>query len=286
MSLEQFSKATRETAEKLRIIDDALFRLMAVRKGVCQEILRTLLDMPELTVVRVTVQSTVPSLHRGIILDALCILENGEYVNIEMQKESCNDDIMRTRYHAAALTTAYTPKGTTFADIPQVTILYITEYDALNSHQAITRVKRCMETKEGFVPVQDKEDIFFANTQIKEDTDKSELLQLFLRKDVFEDAKFPKLSEAVKYFKKTEGGRAEVCKIIEDYAKEYAAAYGAECEEKGRAEGREEGRLHEIFRSVQDGDYTVKRGAQKANMEDSEFEKKMTEAGYKIPECV
>lgn len=36
-------------------------------------------------------------------------------------------------------------------------------------------------------PVYDKENIFFANTEIKEDSDKSELLQLFLRKDAFEN---------------------------------------------------------------------------------------------------
>lgn len=54
MGLEQYSKAIRETAENLRIIDDALFRLMAERPGVCQEILRTLLDMPGLRVIRVT----------------------------------------------------------------------------------------------------------------------------------------------------------------------------------------------------------------------------------------
>ena len=222
MSLEQYSKATRETADHLRIIDDALFRLIAERKGVCQEILRTLLDMPDLTVVKVTAQSVVKSLHREVTLDALCILETGEYVNIEMQKGSCNDDIVRTRFHAAALTAAYTPKGTDFADIPQVTILYITEYDALNNHQTVTHVKRCMKTEEGFVPIPDKEDIFFANTEIKEDSDKSELLQLFLRKDIFEDLKFPELSKAVKYFKETEGGRSKMCKTVEDYAKNYA----------------------------------------------------------------
>lgn len=225
MNLEQYSKTTRETAENLRIIDDALFRLMAERKEVCQEILRTLLDMPQLTVIKVTAQSVVKSLHREVTLDALCILESGKYVNIEMQKGSCNDDVVRTRFHAAALTAAYTPKGTNFADIPQVTILYITEYDALNNHRAVTHVKRCMETENGFVPVADKEDIFFANTQVVEDSDKSELLQLFLRKDVFENAKFPELSKAVKYFKRTEGGCTEMCKTVEDYAKDYAENY-------------------------------------------------------------
>lgn len=49
-----------------------------------------------------------------------------------------------------------------------------------------------------------------------------ELLQLFLRKDVFEETKFPELSKAVKYFKETEGGFGEMCKTVEDYAKDYA----------------------------------------------------------------
>ena len=43
-----------------------------------------------------------------------------------------------------------------------------------------------------------------------------------LRRDVFEDAKYPELSKAMKYFKQTEGGRSEVCKTVEDYAKSYA----------------------------------------------------------------
>ena len=242
MGLEQYSKAIRETAENLRIIDDALFRLMAERPGVCQEILRTLLDMPGLRVIRVTAQSVVKSLHREITLDALCQLKNGEYVNIEMQKGSCNDDVVRTRFHAAALTSAYTPKGTDFKDIPQVTILYITEYDALHNNQTVTHVKRCMQTADDYIPVFDKEDIFFANTAVKDNSDKSELLQLLLRKDVFEDERYPELSKAIKYFKQTEGGRSEVCKTVEDYARNYAKDYSMQ--------ERSEERLDAICRMI------------------------------------
>lgn len=234
MSLEQYSKATRETAENLRIIDDALFRLMAEKQGVCQEILRTLLDLPDLQVIRVTSQSVVKSLHREVSLDALCLLGDGKYANIEMQKGSCNDDVVRTRFHAAALTAAYTPKGTDFVDIPQVTIVYITEYDALHNNQTVTHVKRCMQTSDGFVPVPDKEDIFFANTAVLDGSGKSDLLQLLLRRDVFEDAKYPELSKAMKYFKQTEGGRSEVCKTVEDYAKDYAKDYAAACAREER----------------------------------------------------
>lgn len=157
----QYSKATKETAENLRIIDDAMFRLVAERKEACQEILRTLLDRPQLRVLKVTPQCVITSLHREIVLDVLCILEDGAYINIEMQKGSGNDDIKRNRFYAASTTAAYTPKGTDFSDIPQVVILYITEYDALHNGQMITRVKRCMDTQEGYVLVDDGEEIFF-----------------------------------------------------------------------------------------------------------------------------
>ena len=47
--------------------------------------------------------------------------------------------------------------------------------------------------------------------------------------------------------------------------------------------GREEGRLHEIFLSVQEGDYSIETGAQKSNMPEKEFEELMVKEGYKLP---
>lgn len=102
----------------------------------------------------------------------------------------------------------------------------------------LTHVKYCMETREGFVPVDDGEDIYFVNTVVRDGSDKSELLQLFLRKDVFEETKFPELSKAVKYFKETEGGFGEMCKTVEDYAKNHAKDYAEEREEIVREEER------------------------------------------------
>ena len=53
---------------------------------------------------------------------------------------------------------------------------------------------------------------------------------------------------------------------------------------EGRDEGRAEGRAFEVHTSVQEGDYGIERGAKKLNMSVIEFEQKMQEAGYKIPE--
>ena len=218
----EYSKEIKETAANLRIIDDALFRLMGEKPGVCEEILRTLLDMPHLQVVKVSVQSVVQSFQREITLDALCMTQDGRYCNVEVQKGNSNDDIRRTRFHAAALTAKYTPKGADFKNVPDVTIVYISEYDVLKNNQTVTHVTRCMKNDESYVPVKDGEDIIFANTCVNDGSDKSELLQLMLNKEAFYNDKFPQISNAISYFKETEGGQSEMCKIVEDYAKEYA----------------------------------------------------------------
>ena len=79
-----------------------------------------------------------------------------------------------------------------------------------------------MKNDESYVPVKDGEDIIFANTCVNDGSDKSELLQLMLNKEAFYNDKFPQISNAISYFKETEGGQSEMCKIVEDYAKEYA----------------------------------------------------------------
>ena len=53
-----------------------------------------------------------------------------------------------------------------------------------------------------------------------------------------------------------------------------------------REEGRMAGLCQAIFSSVQEGDYGVSRGAEKMGISIEEFVRKMTEAGYKIPEKV
>ena len=50
--------------------------------------------------------------------------------------------------------------------------------------------------------------------------------------------------------------------------------------ELGIEQGIESGKRAEIFSSVQDGDYSIERGAQKMGISVDEFRKCMEEAGY------
>ena len=52
---------------------------------------------------------------------------------------------------------------------------------------------------------------------------------------------------------------------------------------EGISLGRMEGMEMEIFKSVQDGDYGVPRGAEKLGITEAEFIEKMKSSGYKIP---
>ena len=95
------------------------------------------------------------------------------------------------------------------------------------------------------MPINDGEDIIFANTEIDDDTKHSRLLKLFLKSESFYDEMFPALSEAMKYFKDTERGHDAVSEVTkewerEGYEKGYAAAIKEQKEliekEKSRAE--------------------------------------------------
>ena len=80
----------------------------------------------------------------------------------------------------------------------------------------------------------------------------------------------------IKYDEKEEV--VNMCKAWDDHKKSGI--------QEGMQRGMQQGRLFEIYLSVQEGDYSAKRGAEKAEMSLDEFEKAMSKAGYKIPELV
>ena len=63
-----------------------------------------------------------------------------------------------------------------------------------------------------------------------------------------------------------EGSVTNMCKAWEDQ----------------RKEDLENGRIREIFLSVQEGDYGIRRGAEKLGISEAEFERRMIEAGFGV----
>lgn len=112
-------------------------------------------------------------------------------------------------------------------EIPDVVIVYISEYDVFRSERTIYHINSIiMETN---TVVDDGLRRIFVNTQYADtdNTDVGELMKCFLQKEINSN-KFPELSERLSFFKNVGKGVDSMCDIIKDYAKEYAKEYADE----------------------------------------------------------
>ena len=208
----------REEAKKLRPIDDLMFRKMAEDKKFCEEILRVILSEPELEVMETIPQWSGTNLQgRSVILDARCILGSGKTVNIEVQKANDDSHQKRVRYHGAVLTTNLTDPGEKFEHVPNVCVVFISEFDIFRSGYSLYHVDRIVrETGEtasnGFEEV-------YVNAGAKDGSEVSELMEIFVEDTVYND-KFPITSDSKRRYKETEEGQEKMCEIMERIAAE------------------------------------------------------------------
>ena len=127
----------------LRPIDDVFFEVLASEKAVCQEILRTILEDPLLVVLDVIVQSSVRNLYgRSVRLDALCRLGDGSSVNIEVQRSDNDDHLKRVRFNAASITVKDSSPGDRYENIPDLYVVYISEFDFLGEGKTAYHVEK------------------------------------------------------------------------------------------------------------------------------------------------
>ena len=107
-----------EDIQKLRPIDDIFFELIAQNKGVCEEILRTILNDKLLIVDDVITQESERNIFgRSVKLDALCTLGDGTKCNIEVQRANNDNHLRRARFNASNITVKYSSAGDKFEDV-------------------------------------------------------------------------------------------------------------------------------------------------------------------------
>lgn len=102
-----------------------------------------------LTVSDVIVQRSERNLFgRSVRLDALCTLGNGTLCNIEVQRSNNDDHLRRARYNASAITSRETDVGTRFESIPEVYIIYISEFDFFKKGKTIYHIEKSLKKQE------------------------------------------------------------------------------------------------------------------------------------------
>ena len=228
-----------EQVKNFRPIDDTFFEVLADDIGVCQEMLRIILEDEKLIVKDVIVQSSERNLYgRSVRLDALCILGNGKKCNVEVQRSNEDHHLKRVRFNASVITVRDSQTDDKFEETIDLIVVYISEFDIFKCGRVIYHVDSVIrETQE---KVDDGLERVFVNTAVKDGTTISEYMGCFLQKEI-DNAKFPKLTNRVHYLKHEEGGVNAVCEIMRKYSEEVAEKAYQQGEEAGKEIGKEIG---------------------------------------------
>lgn len=208
----------KEKVKNLRPIDDVFFEVLAKNTEVDEEILRTILEDPDLIVVDSIVQSSERNLFgRSVRLDALCELGDGTLCNIEVQRSDNDNHLKRARYNASAITFKKSNPGEKFDDVREVYIVFISEFDVFHEGKTIYHIEKAIS--ETGTAVDDGLHEIFVNAAIDDKSDIAELMSCFIKKEVH-NKKFPKLSNEVYKLKSTEGGLNAMCSVMEELISE------------------------------------------------------------------
>ena len=233
-----------DQVKNFRPIDDTFFEVLADDIGVCQEMLRIILEDEKLIVKDVIVQSSERNLYgRSVRLDALCILGDERECNVELQRSNNDHHLKRVRFNASSITVRDSQTGEKFEKTIDLIVVYISEFDIFKRGRVIYHVDSVIrETQE---KVDDGLERVFVNTAVKDGTTISEYMDCFLQKEI-DNAKFPKLTNRVHYLKHEEGGVNAVCEIMRKYSEEVAEKAYQQGEEAGKEIGQRQANIAAI----------------------------------------
>ena len=210
-------KTATKTVEELCPMDDIFFEKLAIDIGFCQEVLQVILQKKDLKVIKTEPQKSLRNVQgRSVIVDVLCEDEKGRYYNIEIQKSNNDEHQRRVRYNGSNIDTYITEKGTHFQDLPELYVIYISDFDVFAKNRVIYHVERILRETGDFIDNGFHE--VYVNAQVDDKSEISELMKLFKSSGTEGNKKFPVVSKAIKYLKIGKGRNEIMCKAVEEYA--------------------------------------------------------------------
>ena len=109
-----------------------------------------------------------------------------------------------------------------FVQVPDVIVVFISKFDIFKSKRSLYHVDRVIRetgkiVENGFTEI-------YVNAEVDDNSDISELMNVFVKDKVYDDVKFPVTSACKRRYKTTEEGVREMCEIIERNRAEGLAA--------------------------------------------------------------
>jgi hypothetical protein len=185
-------------------------------------LLRIILDQEDLRVISVTGQKELknPLVNgRTIRLDIFAQDSTGRNFDTEVQRSNAGAHFRRARFHSSMLDTRMLKKNQEFRDLLDSYVIFLTEHDVMGAGLPVYHIRRTIDETHGSFP--DGSHIIYVNGNYQGNDPLGKLLHDFRCKHSSEMF-YEELSDGMKHFKETEGGRKVMCQAVEDYANEKA----------------------------------------------------------------
>lgn len=224
MSL-QTMEEKKEFVSKFNVFDDTFFEMVAKDKSAVEDILRIVFHDPELEILKLTPQDSIKNMYgRSVRVDALCVMGDGKYISVEVQKSDNGNHLKRTRYIASCITTNASEPGDKFENVDDVCVVYISKFDLFKKRRRMYHVGKALLDYKETISIDDGERFIYVNadtdvSEEAEDEDVAELMEYFKNSNGRND-KFPNLSNRVESLKNDEKGVNEMCELVEKYSVE------------------------------------------------------------------
>lgn len=215
-------------ARKMNLMSDAFMSVALKDIPACQHVLRILTGMSGLTVKAVRTQYTISKTSsHDARLDVLAEDEDGNLFNVEIQRSDTVDHGRRTRFYGAMIDSEFLEKGKSYADMPDVYIIYISETDLWKKGKVKYEVKKYFSGTAS--QYEDGMHIMYVNAAVDDGSEISCLMKYF-KTSFPDDRSQGVLSDRVHFLKCEEGGKNVMCEITEQFI------------EEGKREGLKEGK--------------------------------------------
>ena len=177
-------------------------------------LLNIILNRSDFEVIEVIAQRSYNNLlDRSIRLDIFAKDSSGKVYNIEVQRNYEGADIRRARYNSSMIDTRLLSRGQKFSELADSYVIFITESDVIGTGLPLYEIDRVVKQTGTYFG--DGSHIIYVNGAYEDDSALGKLMHDFKCKNA-EEMNYSQIADRVRYIKETEGGRENMCKIMED----------------------------------------------------------------------
>ena len=213
------SRRTLERILRLRLLDDIFMKaVLKDNPEAVQDIIRVILHRGDIEVVEVRIQDEWPNLvGHSVRLDVTARDLDGNWYNIEIQRDAGGANEKRARYNLGALDWNTFPVGADYETLPEAYIIFVTETDIFGRGLPLYTVNRFVE--ETGEPFRDHAHILYANASYQGTDDFGKLMADFRETDP-RKMHYESIANRAAYFKTTEGGKITMSSVVEEILQE------------------------------------------------------------------